>query len=70
VSPHYHELPLVVETSLTLQSGVDDMVGLLLSLSASPEELDILLISVTYGNVPLKKYALPLHFKHFQYPDS
>jgi inosine-uridine nucleoside N-ribohydrolase len=36
------------------------MVGLLLSLSASPEELDILLISVTYGNVPLKK-SVPSH---------
>lgn len=35
------------------------MVGLLLALSASPEELDIALISVTYGNVPLEKYAVP-----------
>jgi inosine-uridine nucleoside N-ribohydrolase len=41
---------------LNVLPGVDDMVGLLLSLSATPEELDILLISVTYGNVPLKKY--------------
>lgn len=43
------------------------MVGLLLSLSASPEELDILLISVTYGNVPLKKYDLPHHITHSTY---
>lgn len=39
-------------------TGVDDMVGLLLALSATPEELDILLISVTYGNVPLKKSVI------------
>lgn len=31
--------------------GVDDILALLLALSAKPEELEILLISVTYGNV-------------------
>ncbi|KAG6021176.1 hypothetical protein E4U19_005901 [Claviceps sp. Clav32 group G5] len=33
--------------------GVDDVMALLLALSASPEELDVAMVSVTYGNVPL-----------------
>ncbi|KAL2269993.1 hypothetical protein VTJ83DRAFT_2177 [Remersonia thermophila] len=32
--------------------GVDDVLALLLALSASPEDLELLMISVTYGNVP------------------
>lgn len=32
--------------------GVDDILAVLLALSASPEELDVLMVSVTYGNVP------------------
>jgi inosine-uridine nucleoside N-ribohydrolase len=35
---------------------VDDIIALLLALSASPEEVETLLISVTYGNVPLQRY--------------
>lgn len=31
--------------------------ALLLALSASPEELELAMISVTYGNVPLQWYA-------------
>jgi inosine-uridine nucleoside N-ribohydrolase len=38
---------------LTNESGVDDVMAMLLAMSASPEELEVLLISVTYGNVPL-----------------
>lgn len=30
--------------------------ALLLALSASPEELEVAMISVTYGNVPLQRY--------------
>ncbi|CAM1506977.1 Fc.00g066180.m01.CDS01 [Cosmosporella sp. VM-42] len=33
--------------------GVDDVLALLLALSAAPEELEIVMISATYGNVPL-----------------
>lgn len=33
--------------------GVDDVIAMLLALSASPEELEIAMISVTYGNVDL-----------------
>ncbi|KAI1180569.1 inosine-uridine preferring nucleoside hydrolase [Nemania sp. FL0916] len=34
--------------------GVDDMLAMLLALAASPEEVELVMISVTYGNVPLK----------------
>ncbi|KAL7798516.1 Inosine/uridine-preferring nucleoside hydrolase domain-containing protein [Trichoderma ceciliae] len=39
---------------LDTDPGVDDVMALLLALSASPEELELALISVTYGNVPLQ----------------
>lgn len=43
-----------------LSAGVDDVLAMLLALSASPEELEVAMISVTYGNVPQQKYvALP-----------
>ncbi|QPH00838.1 hypothetical protein C2857_004875 [Epichloe festucae Fl1] len=34
--------------------GVDDVMAMLLALSASPEELDVAMLSVSYGNVPLQ----------------
>lgn len=34
--------------------GVDDMLAMLLALSSSPDELELVMISVTYGNVSLK----------------
>ncbi|KAH7328972.1 putative nucleoside hydrolase [Stachybotrys elegans] len=34
--------------------GVDDVLAMLLALSSSPEDLDVAMISVTYGNVPLQ----------------
>ncbi|KAF3010472.1 hypothetical protein E8E14_005237 [Neopestalotiopsis sp. 37M] len=34
--------------------GVDDMLAMLLALASSPEEIELLMISVTYGNVPLQ----------------
>ncbi|KAK2612412.1 hypothetical protein QQS21_001516 [Conoideocrella luteorostrata] len=34
--------------------GVDDVMAMLLALSASPEELEVAMLSVTYGNVPLQ----------------
>ena len=39
---------------LTAVQGVDDMLAMLLACAALPEELEILLISVTYGNVDVK----------------
>ena len=37
--------------------GVDDVLAMLLALAAKPEELEILLLSVTYGNVEAQRYA-------------
>ncbi|GJC91974.1 inosine-uridine preferring nucleoside hydrolase [Colletotrichum higginsianum] len=34
--------------------GIDDVLAMLLALSASPEDLEVVMISVTYGNVPLQ----------------
>ncbi|KAK5990610.1 hypothetical protein PT974_08879 [Cladobotryum mycophilum] len=39
---------------LDTDPGVDDIMALLLALSASHEELELAMISVTYGNVPLQ----------------
>lgn len=36
-------------------SGVDDVLALLLAMTAKPEELEILLLSVTYGNVEVER---------------
>jgi inosine-uridine nucleoside N-ribohydrolase len=46
-----------MQYTLTLSQGVDDVMALLLALSASPEELELAMISVTYGNVPLEWYV-------------
>ena len=40
-----------MEADGRLPQGVDDINAILLALAASPVELEILLISVTYGNV-------------------
>ena len=37
--------------------GVDDIHALLLALAASPDELELELISVTWGNVEAKRLA-------------
>ncbi|KAH8426061.1 putative nucleoside hydrolase [Aspergillus melleus] len=34
--------------------GIDDILGLLLALSATPEEVEVLLISLTFGNIEVK----------------
>ncbi|KAL2891328.1 Pyrimidine-specific ribonucleoside hydrolase RihA [Ceratocystis lukuohia] len=33
--------------------GVDDILALLLAMAAKPEEIELIMVSVTYGNVPL-----------------
>lgn len=40
-----------------MASGVDDVLALLLAFSASSEDLQVALISVTYGNVPVERYV-------------
>jgi hypothetical protein len=37
--------------------GVDDVIAMLLAFSAKPEELDILMVSLTFGNVEVQKYV-------------
>jgi len=37
--------------------GVDDILALLLAFSAQPEELEVLLVSITFGNIDVQKYA-------------
>jgi hypothetical protein len=44
--------------SLTV-SGVDDVLAMLLALAASPEEVEVMMISVTYGNVEVQRYSIP-----------
>lgn len=41
---------LIIDTD----PGVDDILAILLACSASPEEIELLLISVTYGNIDLQ----------------
>ena len=40
-----------------MNQGCDDVLALLLALASDPEELEVLLISVTYGNVDVQKLA-------------
>lgn len=49
---------------LDTDPGVDDVMALLLALSASPEELELAMISVTYGNVPLEWYVSIMAHKY------
>ena len=39
------------------KTGVDDILAMLLALAAKPEEIEILLLSVTYGNVEVQRYG-------------
>ena len=35
--------------------GVDDVLAMLLALAAKPEEVELLMLSVTYGNVEVQR---------------
>jgi inosine-uridine nucleoside N-ribohydrolase len=35
--------------------GVDDILAMLLAFAASPEEIEVLMLSVTYGNVEVQR---------------
>ena len=37
-------------------AGVDDVLAMLLALASKPEEVEILMLSVTYGNVEVQRY--------------
>jgi hypothetical protein len=58
-----HQLPtsflLLRSPQLTTHSqGIDDILGLLLALSAKAEEVEILLISLTFGNIEVRRFVL------------
>jgi inosine-uridine nucleoside N-ribohydrolase len=40
-------------------AGVDDVLAMLLALASNPEEVEILMLSVTYGNVEVQRYNFP-----------
>ena len=44
-----------MKLSLTVLQGVDDVIAILLALAATSEELEIVLISVTFGNIDVKR---------------
>lgn len=43
---------------MIVKQGVDDVIAMLLAFSAKPEELDILMLSLTFGNVDVQRYVL------------
>ncbi len=45
--------------------GVDDMLAMLLAFAANPEEIEVLLLSVTYGNVPVQRYVLRFSIRNY-----
>ena len=38
-----------------IYQGVDDVAALLLTLASNPEDIEVLLISITYGNIDVQK---------------
>lgn len=40
-----------------MDQGVDDVIAMLLAFSAKPEELDVLMLSLTFGNVDVQRYV-------------
>jgi inosine-uridine nucleoside N-ribohydrolase len=40
---------------LDTDPGIDDILALLLTLSAQPEEAELLLISLTFGNIEVRR---------------
>jgi inosine-uridine nucleoside N-ribohydrolase len=51
-----HQCPhtSLLESTLTICQGCDDVMAMLLALAASPEDLEVILISVTYGNIDVQ----------------
>ncbi|KAI1359509.1 inosine-uridine preferring nucleoside hydrolase [Xylaria arbuscula] len=43
--------------------GVDDTLALLLALASSPEEVEVVMLSVSYGNIPLEGYK-EMNWRH------
>jgi hypothetical protein len=41
-----------------INQGVDDILAMMLAFAANPEELEILMVSLTFGNVEVQKYVI------------
>lgn len=48
---------LPTKRELTDGKGNDDVLALLYALASSPEDVEVLLISVTFGNVNVQKFV-------------
>jgi inosine-uridine nucleoside N-ribohydrolase len=44
-----------IEKLTRCEQGIDDILALLLTLSAQPEEAELLLISLTFGNIEVRR---------------
>jgi hypothetical protein len=44
--------------------GVDDILAMLLAFAASPEEIEVMMLSVTYGNVDVQRYLQILFLRN------
>ena len=49
------EYDLISRSADRIIQGVDDVLAMLLALSGSSEEIEVILISVTFGNVEVKR---------------
>lgn len=47
----------VPESLIRKGARIDDVLAILLALAARPEEVEVLLLSVTYGNIELEGYV-------------
>lgn len=45
--------------------GVDDVLALLFALAAKSEEVEVLLISLTFGNVEVRKFAVSFPLQRY-----
>lgn len=45
----------MTSTEADFNVGVDDILAVLLALAAKPEELEVLMLSITYGNVEVQR---------------
>jgi inosine-uridine nucleoside N-ribohydrolase len=50
-----------MNANLKLMQGVDDILAMLLAFSAKADELEVLLVSVTFGNVAVERYVCDLY---------
>lgn len=49
---------MFLRNQLTSSTGVDDILCMLLALVARPDEIEVMLLSITYGNVEVQRFTL------------